>query len=161
MKLNSGSGVFAPPDRTTTKSARSNGGMDGRTLGVLGGGQLGRMMAEAAHRLGIAVLPLDPAGIASPAGQVAGQAIEGSFKDPVKIRELASRADVLTADIEHIECGELEALEKEGVEVQPSASVIRTIQDKLVQKRHFEAHGVALGPFTDVPDEEAARRAGG
>jgi len=139
---------------------RSHAGLDERTLGVLGGGQLARMMAEAAHRLGLAVLPLDPAGMMSPAGQVAGQAIEGSFKDPVKIRELASRADVLTADIEHVECSELEALEKEGVEIQPSPACIRTIQDKLVQKKHFEAHGVPLGPFTDVPDEEAARRAG-
>eukprot|EP00971_Amphidinium_carterae_P072134 1426848-Amphidinium_carterae.1 len=56
---------------------RPHAGLDKRTLGVLGGGQLGRMMAEAAHRLGIAVLPLDPAGLLSPAGQVAGNAVEG------------------------------------------------------------------------------------
>ena len=70
-----------------------------QTLGVLGGGQLGRMMAEAGHRLGIAILPLDPAGAASPAGQVAGDAVQGSFKDQEKIRELAKRCDVITAEI--------------------------------------------------------------
>eukprot|EP00928_Gymnodinium_smaydae_P046981 TRINITY_DN31326_c0_g1_i1.p1 TRINITY_DN31326_c0_g1~~TRINITY_DN31326_c0_g1_i1.p1 ORF type:complete len:589 (-),score=89.73 TRINITY_DN31326_c0_g1_i1:271-2037(-) len=139
---------------------RSHAGMDGRTLGVLGGGQLGRMMAEAAHRLGIALLPLDPGGINSPAGQVAGQAVQGSFKDPAKIRELASKADVLTVEIEHVECSTLEELEKEGVQIQPSPACIRLIQDKLVQKKHFETCGVPLGPFLDTPDVEAAKRAG-
>merc|ERR1719310_2646361 len=114
--------AMASPDVKNTArplrgGKRSHAGLDERTLGVL---------------------PLDPAGMMSPAGQVAGQAIEGSFKDPVKIRELASRADVLTADIEHVECSELEALEKEGVEIQPSPACIRTIQDKLVQKKHLE-----------------------
>lgn len=139
---------------------RPHAGMDVRTLGILGGGQLGRMMAEAAHRLGVTVLPLDPAGTASPAGQVAGQAIEGSFKDPGKIRELASRADVLTVEIEHVECGTLEELQKEGMQIQPEPACIRLIQDKLVQKQHFKAHGVPVGSFADTPDEEAARRAG-
>jgi len=141
-------------------ASRPHAAMERRTLGILGGGQLGRMMAEAAHRLGIAVLPLDPGGMMSPAGQVAGQAIEGSFKDPAKIRELASKADVLTVEIEHVECETLEALEKEGVEVQPPSACIRIIQDKLVQKRHFEKHGVPLGPYRDAPDVAAAKQAG-
>jgi phosphoribosylaminoimidazole carboxylase len=139
---------------------RPEAGIDSRTLGVLGGGQLGRMMAEAAHRLGVSVLPLDPGGMSSPAGQVAGQAIAGSFKDPEKIRELSSKADVLTVEIEHVECAELEALAKEGFEIQPPPSCIRTIQDKLKQKNHFQSHGVALGPFMDTPDIESVRRAG-
>lgn len=60
--------------------------MDGRTVGVLGGGQLGRMMAEAGHRLGIKIAVLDPLGTASPAGQVAELAVEGSFRDAEKIK---------------------------------------------------------------------------
>lgn len=60
--------------------------MDGRTVGVLGGGQLGRMMAEAGHRLGVKVAVLDPLGTASPAGQVAELAVEGSFRDADKIK---------------------------------------------------------------------------
>jgi len=148
------------PTRTSKVTERAHAGMDGRTLGVLGGGQLGRMMAEAAHRLGIGLIPLDPAGMMSPAGQVAGQAVQGSFKDPAKIRELAAKADVLTVEIEHVECSTLEELEEEGVEIQPSPACIRLIQDKLVQKSHFEACGVPLGPFLDTPNEDAARRAG-
>jgi phosphoribosylaminoimidazole carboxylase (NCAIR synthetase) len=52
--------------------------MDSRTVGVVGGGQLGRMMAEAGHRLGVAVVILDPQGKQSPAGQVAPLCVEGS-----------------------------------------------------------------------------------
>ena len=56
--------------------------MDSRTVGCLGGGQLGRMLVEAAHRLGVRVAVLDPLGRASPAGQICDLAIEGSFSDP-------------------------------------------------------------------------------
>lgn len=56
--------------------------MDKRTVGCLGGGQLGRMLTEAAHRLGVKVVVLDPLGRGSPAGQICDLAIEGSFSDP-------------------------------------------------------------------------------
>ena len=98
-------------------------------VGVLGGGQLGRMMGIAAHNMGdVVVVPLDPGGGASPAGQVcngdgfasssadrsadassadASSAdrptfVAGSFKDAAKIRELAAACDVLTVEIEHV-----------------------------------------------------------
>ena len=61
-----------------------------KTVGVLGGGQLGRMMAAAAHRLGVTLIVLDPAGLESPAGKVSGRAVKGSFTDPAKIDELAA-----------------------------------------------------------------------
>lgn len=60
--------------------------METRTVGVLGGGQLGRMMAEAGHRLGVKMAVLDPLGTSSPAGQVAELAVEGSFRDPERIK---------------------------------------------------------------------------
>lgn len=60
--------------------------MDEITVGILGGGQLGRMMAEAGHRLGVSVAILDPLGTTSPAGQVAKLAVEGSFRDSEKIK---------------------------------------------------------------------------
>merc|ERR1719506_3523797 len=109
--------------------------MDSRTVGVLGGGQLGRMMAEAGHRLGIKVAILDPQGDGSPAGQgvLPGLAIQGSFQEANKIEELAALSDVVTVEIEHVNCEALEELEKRGVAVSPSAAVIRVIQDKLVQ----------------------------
>ena len=103
-------------------------------VGVLGGGQLGRMMAQAASRLGVSLTVLDPGGLASPAGMVSGQAITGSFTDAAKVRELAERCDVLTVEIEHVGVDTLAKLESEGVNVQPSSRVVGIIQDKLTQK---------------------------
>ena len=62
-------------------------------VGVLGGGQLGRMMAQAAHRMGVRLVVLDPAGARSPAAQAGALAVEGSFRDAAKIRELAARVE--------------------------------------------------------------------
>lgn len=134
--------------------------MDSKTVGVLGGGQLGRMMAEAAHRLGVKLRCLDPEGALSPAGQIAELAVEGSFKDPNKIRELASLCDVVTMEIEHVGCDVLEELEKEGVRVEPSSKTVRTIQDKYLQKQHMAKHHIAIGDFMDTPTEADARNAG-
>jgi len=134
-------------------------------IGILGGGQLGRMMAVAAHNLGdLVVIPLDPGGKNSPAGQICGGtgideagvplSVEGSFKDPEAIRKLAAVCDVLTVEIEHVNCDVLDEIEAEGkVPVRPSPKVIRIIQDKYVQKKHFKSGGVEMGPFREAPDE--------
>ncbi len=123
------------------------------TIGILGGGQLGRMMALDAQRMGMRVIVLDPDPNA-PAGQVANQHIVGSFRDPQKIAELAQSCDVVTVEIEHVDTDALETLENQGVVVQPSAATIRLIQDKYAQKQHFEAQGIPLASFIDVPDEQ-------
>ena len=138
--------------------------MEQLKIGILGGGQLGRMMAIAAHNLGeIAVIPLDPGGSKSPAGQICGGngssdgtplSIEGSFKDPEAIRKLASVCDVLTVEIEHVNCDVLDEIEAAGkVPVRPSPKVIRIIQDKFAQKKHFQDGGVEMGLFREAPDE--------
>ena len=126
-------------------------------VGVLGGGQLGRMMAQAASRLGVPLTVLDPGGLGSPAGMVSGQAITGSFTDAAKVRELAERCDVLTVEIEHVDAAVLAEIEAEGkVRVHPAPSTIKLIQDKLQQKRHLQqVPGVVLGDFCDVPDAAA------
>src|SRR4051794_27409704 len=129
------------------------------TIGILGGGQLGRMMAFDAQRMGMRVVVLDPDPNA-PAGQVANQHIIGSFRDPQKIAELSQVCDVVTVEIEHVDADALETLEKKGVRVQPSATTIRLIQDKYAQKEHFNVMGIPLAPFIDVPDEQGAYRAG-
>ena len=106
---------------------------------MLGGGQLGRMMAQAASRLGVSLTVLDPGGLASPAGMVSGQAITGSFTDAAKVRELAARCDVLTVEIEHVDAAVLAEIEAEGkVRVHPAPSTIAVLQDKLKQKRHLQ-----------------------
>ncbi|KAL2045300.1 hypothetical protein N7G274_002383 [Stereocaulon virgatum] len=114
--------------------------MDSRMIGILGGGQLGRMLLEAANRRNIRVAVLDKKG--SPAKQInaTNPGVEGSFADPQAIRKLASHCDVLTVEIEHVDTYVLEKLENESksqgkkLEIHPSWQAIRTIQDKYLQK---------------------------
>ncbi|KAK5135707.1 hypothetical protein LTR08_004693 [Meristemomyces frigidus] len=115
-----------------------------RTVGVLGGGQLGRMLAEAANLLEIKVIFLD-AGDFSPAKQVANHRdhIDGSFKDAAAVKKLAARSDVVTIEIEHVNTETLEQISSEGADVQPHWRTIRTIQDKYLQKGHLHSHNVA------------------
>ncbi|KAL2199360.1 hypothetical protein P885DRAFT_31992 [Corynascus similis CBS 632.67] len=120
-------------------------------IGLLGGGQLGRMLCEAANPLGIDIAILDEE--KSPAKQAhdTNRHVTGSFKDAARIRELATKSDFLSVEIEHVETEVLEDIEKNGVEVKladgstkthkppvhPSWRTIRLIQDKYLQKEHF------------------------
>ncbi|KAJ9665170.1 hypothetical protein H2201_004644 [Coniosporium apollinis] len=119
--------------------------MDGKVVGVLGGGQLGRMLIEAANRLGIRVNILDSPG--APAKQISAHDghVDGSFKDRKSIEELASRCDVLTVEIEHVDTEVLEDVQQKSknVTIEPSWSTIRLIQDKYRQKEHLASHEVA------------------
>jgi phosphoribosylaminoimidazole carboxylase len=129
-----------------------------QTIGILGGGQLGRMLAFAAHRLGMRVAVLDPDPDA-PAGQVADRHVVGDFRDPDRVRELAQGCDVVTIEIEHVDAQTLGVLEQEGVRVQPAPQTIRLIQDKFAQKQHFTARGIPVARFRDTPDLDAVRAA--
>lgn len=127
-----------------------------RRVGLLGGGQLGQMLCEAANPLGISVTILDAEN--SPAKQVNAKTshINGSFIDPEKIRELARKVDILTVEIEHVDTHILEEIAEKGietvgddgkkttrrVEVQPSWKTLRTIQDKYLQKDHLTKNGI-------------------
>ncbi|DBA03997.1 TPA: hypothetical protein N0F65_010650 [Lagenidium giganteum] len=129
-------------------------------VGVLGGGQLGRMMAAAAHRLGLELVVLDPQGAASPAGQMGVQTIEGSFTRDADIAALAAKCDVLTVDIEHVNAAFLQTLQtREGkkLAVHPSPSAIALIQDKYEQKKFLQdVPGVEVAPFAVVTSVEDA-----
>ena len=129
-------------------------------IGVLGGGQLGRMMCYAAHRLGIQITCLDPAGSASPAGQAGARTVTGSFRDAAKIKELSAAVDVITTEIEHVDAGVLAELEAAGVKVFPGAAVLALLQDKLAQKRALRERGVAMPEFVPTPTVESVRAAG-
>ena len=136
--------------------------MDTRAIGVLGGGQLGRMFVEAASNRNISVAVLDKK--ASPAKQVtSSNGVDGSFTNAKAIRELASRCDILTVEIEHVDTYVLEELEKESlargtrVEIQPSWETIRIIQDKYLQKQRLIDAKVDVAeslPITTVSKEE-------
>nr|CCI51005.1 phosphoribosylaminoimidazole carboxylase [Blastobotrys adeninivorans] len=127
--------------------------MDSKTVGILGGGQLGRMMVEAAHRLNIKTIVLDADN--SPAKQINAldEHVSGKFTDPEKIAELASRSDVMTIEIEHVNAQVLEELENSGsnkASVQPKPKTIALIKDKYLQKQHYISHGLATSHAKDV-----------
>lgn len=118
-------------------------------IGIIGGGQLGRMMVKAAKRLGCTCVVLDPTP-GSPAGQVAGHQIVGDFRDPARLRELAESCDVTTFDIEDIDTDTLIELEREGCTIHPSPHLLAELQDKLRQKRLLAAAGIPTAPFEEV-----------
>ncbi|MCU4741807.1 5-(carboxyamino)imidazole ribonucleotide synthase [Halobacteria archaeon AArc-m2/3/4] len=131
----------------------------GPTLGVVGGGQLGRMLAEAAAPLGVEVIVLDPTPDC-PAALVARDQLVGDFDDEAGIRELAERADVLTFEIELADQDLLERVSEEtGTPVHPRPETLRTIHDKLVQKRELREAGVPVPPFRAVDDADDVRDA--
>jgi len=131
----------------------------GPTIGVVGGGQLGRMLAEAAVPLGIEVVVLDPTPDC-PAAPVARDQIVAGFDDEAGIRELAARADVLTFEIELADQDVMERVSDDtGTPVHPKPATLETIHDKLVQKRDLEDAGVPVPPFRAVEDADDVRRA--
>ena len=120
-------------------------------VGLIGGGQLGRMTVNAAKRIGCTCVVLDPVEN-SPAGQIATRQIIGGYHDAEKIRELASECDVLTFELENIDADTLAELEKQGHVVHPSSSVLKSVQDKLTQKQFLADHGIPTSEFAQVDE---------
>ena len=113
----------------------------GPTLGVVGGGQLGRMLGEAAAPLGVAVVVSDPTPDA-PAAPTTRDQVVGGFDDPGTVRELAERADYLTFEIELADPDVLERVGREtDTPVHPHPATLRTIQDKLVRSAAWRRRG--------------------
>jgi len=118
-------------------------------IGLIGGGQLGRMTVKAAKRIGCSCVVLDPVED-SPAGQIAANQIVGGYHDADKIRQLAAACDVLTFELENIDADTLAELEALGHKVYPSSSTLKTLQDKLVQKQFLAANGIPTSDFVEA-----------
>ncbi|OBT72225.1 hypothetical protein VF21_08728 [Pseudogymnoascus sp. 05NY08] len=124
------------------------------SVGVLGGGQLGRMMMEAANRLNIQLNVLDAPN--SPAKQISahdGHA-NGSFTDPPSMRRLAETCDILTTEIEHVDTYALEEVSSK-VKVEPTWQTIRTIQDKFNQKEHLSKFDIPMADYRELSNNTA------
>jgi len=135
-----------------------NGRPRSAVIGILGGGQLGKMLSQEASKMGLAVKVLDPTENC-PASSVADQ-VPGSFARSEDVKKFASDGiDILTVEIEHVDADALEAVEANGVEVQPSPSTIRIIQDKFLQKQHFESAGVPLPQYMKINCAKCAANA--
>nr|Q01930.1 RecName: Full=Phosphoribosylaminoimidazole carboxylase; AltName: Full=AIR carboxylase; Short=AIRC [Ogataea methanolica]CAA54041.1 5-aminoimidazole ribonucleotide-carboxylase [Ogataea methanolica] len=132
--------------------------MDSQTVGILGGGQLGRMIVEAAHRLNIKTVILEN-GDQAPAKQINAldDHIDGSFNDPKAIAELAAKCDVLTVEIEHVDTDALVEVQKAtGIKIFPSPETISLIKDKYLQKEHLIKNGIAVAESCSVESSAAS-----
>ena len=122
-------------------------------LGILGGGQLGRMLIQEAVNLNITTLVLDPDADA-PCKSIANYFENGSITDYDTVYNFGKKADVITIEIEKVNVEALEQLEKEGKLVYPQPRVIRLIQDKGIQKQFFKENDIPTSPFMLVNSKE-------
>ncbi|GIO43207.1 5-(carboxyamino)imidazole ribonucleotide synthase [Paenibacillus apis] len=128
----------------------------GSTVGVLGGGQLGRMMALAGSNLGYRFVTLDPTP-ESPCGQVARQIVAG-YGDRAAAQELAAQADVITYEFENVDA-DVAALLEEQSYVPQGSRLLYTTQHRLREKAAIEAAGVPVAPYEQIHNEEGLRGA--
>ena len=115
------------------------------TLGVIGGGQLGRMFVQAAQSLGFRTVVLDP-DAASPAGCVAHEHICADYLDAAALDRLAAQCGAVTTEFENVPAQALERLARASV-VAPAAAAVAICQDRAAEKAHFAASGVACAPY--------------
>jgi len=143
-------------DRTVDKAAIAASVprriMPGATIGVLGGGQLGRMLAHAGGRMGYRFVTLDPTPD-SPCGQTARQ-IVARYDDRDAARELANQSDVITYEFENVDAGVAAMLEAEAYVPQGSA-LLYTTQHRLREKRALEAAGARVAPYEEIKSRES------
>ncbi len=122
-------------------------------LGILGGGQLGRMIIQEAINYNVTTLVLDPDADA-PCKHICNQFTTGSISDYDSVYNFGKKADIITIEIEKVNIEALEQLEKEGKLVFPQARVIRLIQDKGIQKQFFKENDIPTAPFQLVSNKK-------
>lgn len=124
-----------------------------KTVGIIGGGQLGKMLIEASRPWNVKNIVLE-ADAECPASLVAQDVIVGSLYDSEKIDALAAQCDILTFEIEHINADHLLTLEEQGKQIIPSPRVLKLIQDKGLQKNFYHEHGLETLPYVLVETNE-------
>ena len=116
------------------------------TLGILGGGQLGKMLLYETRKFDIKTSVLDPSKNAP--CKIACDTFEvGDLMDFETVYNFGKKVDVLTFEIEHVNIDALEALEKEGITVYPSSNTLRNINDKITQKKFYQTHQIPTSSF--------------
>ena len=123
------------------------------TIGILGGGQLGRMLGFAARAMGYRIVVLDP-DPDCPAAAVADRVVVGAYDDAAAALELAVDADVVTYELEHVALDVVRAI-IERTAVRPGIEPLRVTQDRLAERRFVEQAGIAVAPWRAVATAEA------
>lgn len=126
--------------------------LPGATLGVLGGGQLGRMFTLAAKVMGYQVVVLDP-DPASPAGQLADIHLKADYRDAVALLRMGSLCDAVTTEFENVPATSLDMLAKHCL-VAPSPQALAVAQDRLAEKSRAREFGCDTAPFANIETAE-------
>src|SRR5216110_1337553 len=125
--------------------------LPGSTIGVLGGGQLGRMFAMAARRLGYRVHTLAPEHD-TPTGQVADVEVVASYDDLEAVRALAKGVDVVTFEFENVPAAAADAAAQHAI-VRPDGHALAIAQHRIREKTFLAEHGIPVAPFAPVRNE--------
>ncbi|NIZ61750.1 5-(carboxyamino)imidazole ribonucleotide synthase [Sedimentitalea sp. CY04] len=123
----------------------------GATIGILGGGQLGRMLSVAASRLGFVTHIYEP-GANPPAGQVADRVTTAGYDDTDALTAFAASVDVITYEFENIPTAALDILESHRP-IRPGREALRVSQDRLTEKNFLQGLGLTTAPFADITDQ--------
>lgn len=129
----------------------------GATIGIIGGGQLGRMLVMSGKKMGFQMIVLDPTPH-SPAGQVADRQIVAAFDHPPALNELAELCDVITYEFENIEAASLEKtipLEK----LPQGTELLKITQNRLLEKTFLQSIGCKVAPFAEVKNQKELQQA--
>lgn len=126
--------------------------LPGATLGMLGGGQLGRMFVTAAQTMGYKVVVLEP-DVNSPAGIIADHHICAAYNDEAALTQLAEQCDAVTTEFENIPATALSFLEAKTV-VHPSSKALSSTQNRLVEKAFIESLGISVAPYAALRSME-------
>ena len=128
----------------------------GSTIGILGGGQLGRMLSMAAARLGYRTHVYEPG--AAPAADVAHALTQAPYEDAAALEAFARSVDVVTFEFENVPAAALDLIEAHAP-IRPGRRALATSQDRLDEKTFLQGLGLAVAPFADVPDATALETA--
>lgn len=128
-------------------------------IGIVGGGQLGKMMIEEAKKLSFHITVLDPTPDC-PAHSICDKHIVADFDDKAAIRQLAEECDVVTYEFEHIDAQVLTELEESGHKIYPTAKSLTIIQNKLTQKQLLKDDGLPVPDFTEIKSKDDMYKAG-
>ncbi|MCR8549348.1 5-(carboxyamino)imidazole ribonucleotide synthase [Salipiger sp. P9] len=129
----------------------------GATIGILGGGQLGRMLSVAASRLGLRCHIFEP-GEAPPAGQVADAVTTAAYDDRAALEAFAASVDVITYEFENIPTEALDLLQALKP-IRPGREALRVSQDRLTEKTFLTDLGLRTAPFADITDADSLMQA--
>lgn len=152
MSTPSNADALERPPASSAPAADRSALMPGNWLGMMGGGQLGRMFCHAAQSMGYRVAVLEPQA-SCPAGSVADLHIQAGYEDQTGLDSLARQTRAVTVEFENVPAGSLAYL-AQGLRVSPGADAVAIAQDRLAEKGFFTQAGVRVAPYAPVQTEE-------